>query len=136
MPSLHLPSLLAQPRESICNSFPGAQRWPKCYHLVGRRPRRVGKDMKSRGLRLLALSFSLLPLLVLSALAKSDNSVNLGTAGSYAVLAGSTVASPDSSFLTGSLGVWPGTVVSGFPPGLVTGEPIHAGAAAGGKPGD
>ena len=86
--------------------------------------------MKSRGLRLLALSFSLLPLLVLSALAKSDNSVNLGTAGSYAVLAGSTGANTDSSVLTGNLGVWPGTVVSGFPPGLVTGGTIHAGDAA------
>ena len=83
--------------------------------------------MKSRGLRLLALSFLPLPLLVLSAFA---NSVNLGTAGSYAVLAGSTVTNTDSSVLTGNLGVWPGTAVTGFPPGMVIGGTIHAGDAA------
>jgi hypothetical protein len=83
--------------------------------------------MKSRGLRLLALSFLPLPLLVLSAFA---NSVNLGTAGSYAVLAGSAVTNTGPSVLSGNLGVWPGTAVSGFPPGLVTGGTIHAGDAA------
>jgi len=86
--------------------------------------------MKSRRLRLLALSFLPLPLVVLSAFAKSDHSVNLGTAGSYAVLAGSTVTNTGSSVLTGNLGVWPGTAVTGFPPGLVVGGTIHAGDAA------
>jgi hypothetical protein len=91
---------------------------------------RVGKDMKSRRLRLLALSFLLLPLLVFSAFAKSDDSVHLGTAGSYAVLAGSTVTNTGSSVLAGNLGVWPGTAVTGFPPGIVTKGTIHAGDAA------
>jgi type VI secretion system secreted protein VgrG len=86
--------------------------------------------MKSRGLRLFALSFLPLPLLVCSAFAKSDNSVNLGTAGSYAVLAGSTVTNTESSVLHGNLGVWPGTAVTGFPPGIVVGGVIHAGDAA------
>jgi hypothetical protein len=73
--------------------------------------------MKSRAIRL-ALSFLPLPLLVISTFAKSDSSVNLGTAGSYAVLAGSTVTNTGSSVLTGNLGVWPGTAVTGFfPPG-------------------
>jgi Ice-binding-like/PEP-CTERM motif len=86
--------------------------------------------MKSRGVRWLALSFLLLPLLVLSAYA---DSINLGTAGSYAVLAGSTVTNTGSSVLTGNLGVWPGTAVTGFPPGMVTGGTIHAGDAAAAK---
>jgi len=80
--------------------------------------------MKSRGLRLFALSFLPLPLLVLGAFAKSDNSVNLGTAGSYAVLAGSTVTNTGSSVLTGNLGLSPGgggCGVVGFPPGSVSG---------------
>jgi len=83
--------------------------------------------MKSRSIRRLALSFLPLPLLVCSAFAGSDKSVNLGTAGSYAVLAGSTVTNTESSVLHGNLGVWPGTAVTGFPPGLVVGGVIHAG---------
>src|ERR1700730_12503159 len=89
--------------------------------------------MKSRNIRWLAFSFLMLPLLVFSAFAKSDDSVHLGAAGSYAVLAGSTVTNTGSSVLTGNLGVWPGTAVTGFPPGLVTGGTIHAGDAAAAK---
>ncbi|MFZ0860397.1 MAG: ice-binding family protein [Candidatus Sulfotelmatobacter sp.] len=85
--------------------------------------------MKSRRLRPLALSFLLLPLLVLSAFANSDNSVNLGTASGYGVLAGSTVTNTGSSVLTGNVGVWPGIAVTGFPPGIVVGGAIHAGDA-------
>jgi hypothetical protein len=78
--------------------------------------------MKSRGLRRLALSLLPVPMLVLSAFANSDNSaVNLGTAGSYAVLAGSTVTNTGSSVLTGNLGVSAGCAVTGFPPGRVSG---------------
>jgi len=46
------------------------------------------------------------------------------------VLAGSTVTNTGSSVLTGDLGVWPGTAVTGFPPGMVTGGTINAGNAA------
>src|ERR1035437_358770 len=77
--------------------------------------------MKSRAIRWLALSFLALPLLVFSAFATSDNSVKLGTAGSYAVLAGSTVTNTGSSVLNGNLGVSPGCAVTGFPPGSVSG---------------
>jgi Ice-binding-like/PEP-CTERM motif len=83
--------------------------------------------MKSRNIRWLALSLLLFPVLVFSAFA---DSVHLGTAGSYAVLAGSTVTNTGSSVITGNLGVWPGTAVTGFPPGMVNGGTIHAGDAA------
>jgi hypothetical protein len=83
--------------------------------------------MKFRPLRLLSLSFSVLPLLALSAFA---NSVNLGTAGTYAVLAGSAVTNTGSSVLTGDLGVLPGTAVTGFPPGVVVGGTMNVGNAA------
>ncbi|MBA2416076.1 MAG: DUF3494 domain-containing protein, partial [Geodermatophilaceae bacterium] len=52
-------------------------------------------------------------------------SVGLGTANSYAVLAGSAVTNTGSSILNGDLGVHPGTAISGFPPGIVNGA-VHA----------
>ena len=52
----------------------------------------------------------------------------LGTASSYAVLGGSTVTNTGSTVIDGDLGVWPGTAVTGFPPGIVGGT-IHAGDA-------
>jgi Ice-binding-like/PEP-CTERM motif len=66
--------------------------------------------MKSRVIRWLALSFLLLPVLVMSAYA---NSISLGTAGSYAVLAGSAVTNTGSTVLIGNLGVSPGCALSG-----------------------
>jgi type VI secretion system secreted protein VgrG len=77
--------------------------------------------MRSRSIRWLALSFLPLPLLALSAFANSGNSVNLGTAGSYAVLAGSTVTNTGPSVLNGNLGVSAGCALTGFPPGMVHG---------------
>jgi len=83
--------------------------------------------MKSRAVRLLVLLSLLLPLLVLSAYA---NSVSLGTAGSYSVLAGSAVTNTGSSVLSGNLGVSAGCAVSGFPPGIVHGTINQCNGAA------
>jgi MYXO-CTERM domain-containing protein len=49
----------------------------------------------------------------------------LGTAATFAVLAGSTVANTGASTINGELGVSPGTAVTGFPPGIQTGGTIH-----------
>lgn len=51
--------------------------------------------------------------------------IGLGTADSYGVLAGSTVTNTGPSTILGDLGVAPGTAVSGFPAGTVTGT-THA----------
>jgi hypothetical protein len=51
--------------------------------------------------------------------------VGLGTAENAAVLAGSTITNAGPSVISGDLGLYPGTVVSGFPPGLVLGGTIH-----------
>lgn len=52
--------------------------------------------------------------------------VGLGTAGSFAVLAGTTVANTGPSTISGDLGVSPGAAVVGFPPGTVNNGVIHA----------
>ena len=46
--------------------------------------------------------------------------VHLATAGEYSVLASSTVTNTGGSVLAGSLGLSPGTAITGFPPGVVT----------------
>ena len=51
--------------------------------------------------------------------------VNLGTATSFAVLAGSTITNTGPSTITGDVGLSPGTAITGFPPGVVFGT-IHA----------
>lgn len=54
----------------------------------------------------------------------------LGTALNFAVLAGSTITNTGPSVITGDLGLSPGTAVTGFPPGSVTGTQHVADAVA------
>lgn len=73
-------------------------------------------------------SLSILTLAVLGALygpSQAWASSILGTADNFAVLAGTTVTSSGASTITGSLGVSPGSSVTGFPPGSVSGGTIH-----------
>jgi hypothetical protein len=46
---------------------------------------------------------------------------SLGTALNFTVLAGSTITNTGPSVITGNLGLGPGSAVTGFPPGVVTG---------------
>jgi hypothetical protein len=59
--------------------------------------------------------------------------VPLGTADSFAVLAGSTVTNTGPSVISGDLGLSPGTAVTGFPPGTVNAGTIHAADAVAGQ---
>ena len=54
----------------------------------------------------------------------------LGTAANFAVLAGSTVANTGPSTVKGDLGLSPGSAVTGFPPGTVTGKQYVADTTA------
>ncbi|UKZ70989.1 uncharacterized protein TrAtP1_011957 [Trichoderma atroviride] len=51
--------------------------------------------------------------------------VNLGTALSFAVLGGSAVTNTGPSIISGNVGVYPGSAISGFPPGVVVNGVIH-----------
>jgi len=52
--------------------------------------------------------------------------INLRSAASFAILAGSTVTNTGGSIVNGDLGVSPGAAVTGFPPGEVRNGAIHA----------
>ena len=56
--------------------------------------------------------------------------VDLGTADSFAVLGASSVTNTGSSVLGGNVGVFGGSAISGFPPGVVNGTMHSADAVA------
>eukprot|EP01032_Pedospumella_encystans_P028676 gene28676-32389_t len=64
--------------------------------------------------------------------------LNLGLAESYAVIASSTVTSTGTvgTVVTGDLGVYPGTVITGFPPAFLNGTLNIANQAANDARGD
>jgi ice-binding like protein len=88
----------------------------------------VGTLRRPHGRARRAAGSLLVVLLSLTGLASSARAapVPLGTADSFAVLAASTVTNTGPSVITGDLGLSPGTAVTGFPPGTVTGGRVHA----------
>ncbi len=74
---------------------------------------------------LLAVGTGLLILGHAPAAFAAQASVGLGTATSFAVLAGTTVTNVGPSVVSGDLGVSPGSAVTGFPPGTVINGTMH-----------
>ena len=57
--------------------------------------------------------------------AMAAETILLGEAANFTILGGSTVTSTGATIVTGNLGLSPGSSVTGFPPGSVTGGTIH-----------
>jgi hypothetical protein len=87
----------------------------------------VGRRRRPRGWPP-AASLLLVTVLLAGSSASSAQAaaVALGTADSFAVLAGSAVTNTGPSVISGDVGVSPGTAVSGFPPATVTAGTTHA----------
>ena len=62
--------------------------------------------------------------------AAAEAPVGLGTAGSFAVLAATTVTNTGPSVINGDLGLYAGTSITGFPPGTVNGTTHQTDAVA------
>jgi len=69
---------------------------------------------------------AILAALTLAANAAAATAPGLGSAGKFAVLAGTTVTNTGGTIIMDDLGVSPGTAVTGFPPGTVVGGAIYS----------
>jgi Ice-binding-like len=74
-------------------------------------------EVKNMRRSVLSISIAALVVLIYPATALAATLPRLGTAGNYAVLAGSTITSTGASWITGKVGLSPGTAITGFPPG-------------------
>src|SRR6476620_5399936 len=68
----------------------------------------------------------LLGLIAIMALATQSQAQSLGSAELFAVLGASTVTNSGASNINSSVGVSPGSAITGFPPGIIINGGLHA----------
>ncbi len=73
---------------------------------------------------------SIVPLILTFNVAKANQITVLGTASTYGVLAASTVTNTGPTVISGNLGLYPGSSVTGFPPGVVVNGVLHVADAS------
>jgi hypothetical protein len=89
--------------------------------------------MKPTRRLIFGIFFSILIVGVNSMVALASTAPGLGTAASYAILAGTpNVTNTGATVVSGSLGISPAAAVTGFPPGTVVNGTIQAATAAAG----
>jgi hypothetical protein len=98
----------------------------------GRRTGRAGTAGRRRWSAAVPVVGTLAAVVLLGAVAGAPTAsaaqapVGLGSADSFAVLAGTTVTSTGPTVISGDLGVSPGSAITGFPPGVVINGTQHA----------
>ena len=97
-------------------------------------PRRASRRLRSRRTHLVMLPMLTILVLLSGVLTGTSSAealtagIDLKSAGSYSVLATNAITSSGSTALSGNAGTSPGTAITGFPPGIITGS-LHNGDA-------
>ncbi len=87
-------------------------------NVVTQYPRRTRTSLRRLTIAFGSVSALSLVAFGLPAASAASAPINLGTAEPYAVLAGSTITNTGPSVISGNIGLYPGTSISGFPPGV------------------
>ena len=114
------------PLALVANTFENSPRRRKTldFSQIGFGRPQTNSMLVASFITILFVAFSMQPA------GASPTAVGLGTASTYSVLAGSTVTNTGSSTLSGDLGLSPGTLITGFPPGNAAGTTHATDAAA------
>ena len=88
----------------------------------------MNNPIKSLSLALISTIASVTVAII--AFAPQGYAQSLGSAETFTVLGASTVTNTGATDIVGDVGVSPGSAITGFPPGIVTGGSLHANDAA------